>query len=366
MDSLERAAGAVAGCPHSSLPTLNRCDPTSPSSLHRRASRAVWHSLVPAGFSPQRWQLIVDDRQDVMAGATTLKAFGLTISSCIHCPELSAGSGAADVAVRYGEVPQNLPGATQIGVRYQATSGRLLFEVDRIARFLVCNGNEVVIDRHPDATDDEVRLFLLGSGFGAILHQRGILALHGSTVKVDDACVVFLGRSGMGKSTLATVLSRRGYPCLGDDVCAVSIGEDGVPNAAAAYPQAKLWLDSLRHFGFDPTGLRRIRPSLEKRAVPLAGFSAEERVPVKRLYVLSRPTNGETLLGKPLTGPLKIRILRDYTYRVDFLQGLNRTLDHFQQISHLAMRLPVARLYWSRGEMTAEHLADAVEEDFRA
>ncbi len=306
--------------------------------------------------------------------ANTYKAFGLTISSCIRCPELLPGSGAGDARVVYGNVPRELPGAKHNGVCYQAVPGQLLLDVDRVARFLVRYGNEIVIERHADAHDDDVRLFLLGSAFGALLHQRGILALHGSTIQVDDGCVVFLGKSGMGKSTLATALVRRGYVSLGDDVCAVSIGDDDVPYAAPAYPQAKLWRDSLHHFGIDPAGLQRIRPSREKRALPLESFSSAERVPVKRLYVLSRRKGDPSVSIMPLTGPPRIRVLRDCTYRVEYLQGLNLTVPHFKQIVHFASRLPLARIFGPSRDLMAgptklaavEKLASAVEQDFRS
>ncbi len=307
-----------------------------------------------------------DERDNGSTRADTFKAFGLTISSCIPLPELLPGAGAAHVDVVYGPVPPALPDSKRNGVCYQAIPGQLLLEVNRVARYLVRGGNQIVIERHSQACDDDVRLFLLGSAFGALLHQRGILALHGSSVEVDDGCVVFLGKSGIGKSTLATVLASRGYPCLGDDVCAVSIGDDGTAYASPAYPQAKLWNDALQHLGIDPAGLRRIRPSREKRAVPIKRFSSAERVPVKRIYVLSRRKNDSTVSLSPLTGPSRIRVLRDYTYRVEFLDGLNLTSHHFKQIVQVASRIPLARVFCPRRESGVEKIANAVEDDFKS
>lgn len=294
-------------------------------------------------------------------GGFTYTAFGLTIASDMHFPELLSGSGEPDITVVRGEVPATLPGAEQIFPRCYALPGQLLLDVIGSARFLVRHGNEIIFDPHPDASEDDVRLYLLGSAMGALMHQRGILVLHGCTVLVNGGGVVFLGNSGSGKSTLATELSRRGYPCIGDDLCAVSIGDDGVPHAAPAYPQAKLCLDALEHFGLEADKLRRIRPSRDKRAVPLAAHAVDP-VLLKGIYILHPVQTGTGVRLRRVNGPMKIRALRDHTYRVRFLRALDLSAHHFTQIAHLASTLPLTRICRSPEECPIDLLADAVEE----
>jgi hypothetical protein len=314
--------------------------------------------------------MMAEGRERTSNGADSngavLKAYGLTILSSLPCPELLPATGTPQVRVRYGDVPRDWQGVENNGVRFLATPGQLLLDVERVGRFQVRNGNEIIIDRHPGACDDDVRLFLLGSAFGALMHQRGLLVLHGSTVKAGDGCVIFLGRCGAGKSTVATVLHRRGYACLGDDVSAISLEEDGVPYAAPAYPQAKLWVDTLEHFGIDAAGLRRIRPTREKRALPFRPACDEDRIPVQRLYVLSPAAERRDLFLGAVRGVPKCRVLRDYTYRFEYLQGLNLAAEHFKQISHLASRLPIIRINRPGEAYSIEKLADAVEADLRA
>ncbi|MCP4397035.1 MAG: hypothetical protein GY801_07015 [bacterium] len=69
----------------------------------------------------------------------------------------------------------------------------------------------------------------IASELGALLHQRELLPLHGSAIKVNDGVCVFVGLSGNGKSTVAAAFRQRGYQVLADDVCVVSIREDGLP-----------------------------------------------------------------------------------------------------------------------------------------
>ena len=67
----------------------------------------------------------------------------------------------------YGDIPHSVPDVPGQGIHFEATPGRFLLQVDGIGRFLVRDGREIMIDRHPAASDDEVRLFLLGSAMGA-------------------------------------------------------------------------------------------------------------------------------------------------------------------------------------------------------
>src|SRR5215510_9302338 len=125
-------------------------------------------------------------------------AFGLCLATEFPCPELAPGRGSPDVRIRYGVVPAQLTAAKKIGAHYQAAPGQLLLTIDGVARFLVQDGAEIIVERAPESDDDSLRLFLLGSVIGALLQQRGTLTLHSSVIEVDGGCVGFMGHSGAG------------------------------------------------------------------------------------------------------------------------------------------------------------------------
>lgn len=72
---------------------------------------------------------------------------------------------------------------------------------------------------------DEGVLSVLGAGAFLAVHLmlRGDLVLHASAVRVRDTAVAFVGASGMGKSTLATLLCAEGNQLITDDVARVAV-----------------------------------------------------------------------------------------------------------------------------------------------
>jgi hypothetical protein len=64
---------------------------------------------------------------------------------------------------------------------------------------------------------------VLASGFliAAMLMLRGSAVLHASAVEIDDVAVGLVGNSGMGKSTICTLLASAGARLISDDVLTV-------------------------------------------------------------------------------------------------------------------------------------------------
>ncbi len=130
-------------------------------------------------------------------------AYDLRIRSALPFPELSPiqRTGPADVSIRNGRVPDELEQQTGKGVLYQANHNEFLLKLDGVARFLVRSGNEILVDPAPDCIESDLRVFVLGSCIGALLHQRGILAMHASAILSDKGAVLFVGPTTSGKST---------------------------------------------------------------------------------------------------------------------------------------------------------------------
>jgi len=291
-------------------------------------------------------------------------AFGLTIRSFLPLPELlpAPPDAVPEVEIVAGPVPDEIPGVLKRGARFQTSAHALRLQVDGIAVYLVEDGCRITIARGPEADDDDVRVFLLASAIAAVLHQRDDLVLHASAVEWQGGAVAFLGRSGVGKSTLAQAFRLRGHAVLTDDLCVIRPDAEGRMLAYPGFPHAKLWLDSLRKLELSPDGFRRIRRALEKRAVPLGESFRTSPLPVRKLYALN-PVNKDQLKIVPVVGPGKFLILRTHSYRFGFLAAAERKTGHFQHAMRLAQQVPMATVVRSNGRFRLPDLVDLIAAD---
>ena len=261
----------------------------------------------------------------------TYRLFGLQVLSAIELPELARHepTGGADVTIRLAEVDEV---AESDGLK--VAGDELLFAVDGIARYRIASGREIVVDPAPGAPVRNVRLFLLGSAFGALLHQRGILPLHANAIDVGGKAIAFMGKSGSGKSTLAAWFHDIGYSILTDDVCAVSFDANGRPSVAPGLPRLRLWREAVEATHRDPARYERSYTSealYEKFDIPLARI-AEGEVPLVIVYVLQQ---GDTLDIAELTGVQAAQALFENTYRGGFLQSTGTADKHWFSITQL-------------------------------
>ena len=293
------------------------------------------------------------------------RAYGLLVSSAIEIPEfLPAGAmeGAEpDVSIAFGSVPEALDPRDTEGILFQATDDAFIMHVEKVAGYQAVEGKRILVEPRPDSSPGDVRVFLLGSVFGALLQQRGLLPLHAGAVETSSGAILFAGPSGHGKSTLTAVFAARGHRVLCDDVCVLDVDGEGRATAWPSFPQIKLWTDSARLVGKDVTTLRRIRPTREKYAVPVAdGFNAEP-LRVAAIYDLfPRATAGIVL--EPLDGHERFSSVVHNTYRRGFL-GKRLRAHNFQMAAKIASTVRIVRIKRPLFPLQTDELVRLVEED---
>jgi hypothetical protein len=295
----------------------------------------------------------------------TYKAYGLTFSSEIELPELRAAGGvasaAADAHIRLAPAPREAVAAGEdYGRWYRMSATQAWIEVTDIGAFLVSDGAEIVVDPKPGVDEASVRLYLLGSAFGALLIQRKLLTLHGNAVRIGDRCVICVGDAGAGKSTLAAGFMRRGFDVLADDVVPI----DAAGRAIPGFPRIKLWRDAAEQLGIQTEGLSRIRPDMEKFNVPLENHLAEP-VPVSWIYVLSKAPRSDFGFT-PVSGAAKFTALHEHAYRMEFVQGMRRQAEYLRNCSALAPRVSLSRVVRPDAGFDVDGLIDRLLSDMQS
>ncbi len=293
-------------------------------------------------------------------------AYQLRIDSELALPELLVAPAAespevADVLIRLGDAGQGADaGRRQIGPYAWCTTDELWLDIPKVARFLIQHGNHIVIQPQPGADEDSVRLFLLGSAFGALLSQRDMLVLHGNAIRIGDQCLVCVGTSGIGKSTLAAGFLQRGHAILADDVVPI----DAAGRALPAFPRVKLWRDSAEHLGVDTTNLQRLRPGLSKFNYPLGTRFERQPLPVRWVYLLDKGAVEQPQFVAT-QGMQRFMPLFHNTYRRRFIEGMGRRSEHLQRCSILASNAHVVRVQRPMAGFDVDGLIDAMLADVR-
>jgi hypothetical protein len=298
------------------------------------------------------------------------QVFNLTVSSTLPLPELvGAASQPADISILEGRAPKRLPAA---GVKneawlyddhlyYQVGDDQVLLDVKEAGRFWIKNRNTIIIQRRKGVSDDEVRLYLLGSCFGFMLLSRGLFAFHGSAVADGDKCLMFIGESGAGKSTTAAAFLQKGYQMLADDVSLVDFDDHNRAMVYPAFPQIKLWEDSARALSLENSSLKLILPDWEKLKVATPSGFTDIALPLTDIFEIC-PSSDSTLRVHPLEGIEKFKALSSNIYRGAVIKELDRIQSHFAFCSHLAKQTRVFRIERPAGRFQLDELVRQVED----
>src|SRR5207237_7475894 len=97
--------------------------------------------------------------------------------------------------------------------------GACRLEFEYIGHFHVAGGCDVIVEPRGPLDTPEFRATLLGPVLGTLCHQHGRFPLHAACIRIGDRAIALSGHTGVGKSTLAAALVRRGHPLVADDVC---------------------------------------------------------------------------------------------------------------------------------------------------
>jgi hypothetical protein len=261
---------------------------------------------------------------------------------------------------RADHVPEFLEGSVRVGPHSTARPGMLLRVVAGVGRFLATGGERLEYWLEPGADPAEVEAMLQGGVLGAILHQRGDLPLHATTLVPPGGggALALAGHSGAGKSTTAFALIRRGWTLVSDDLTRVTI-EEGRALAWPGRSRVRLMGDACARFGLDPASLAPVPNWPGKFLVDVPRWDS----PVPLTAVAELGGGGGALAVETLEGAAAVQLLLEQTYRAHYVAALGRTKRRFELVAATAASAAILSV---RGRAPVEEVAVRLEAEHLA
>ena len=223
---------------------------------------------------------------------------------------------------------------------------QLILSIDNIGLFKVSNGSHIYWCKEKEGVkDQEIRNYLLGSALGAILIQKDYLILHANSLTKDDRTIICLGKSGVGKSTLAFSLMKRGWTLISDDLVAIDNNQMVLPGI----PRIKLSKDAIEHYSLKFNEVKKFSTQNSKYVFTSKSFSkANKPKKLTDLFILTRKSDHdihEDFNFKQITKENeKCFLIKKNLFRPKYVRYHGKEGQVFLKIINLVKELPVSIL----------------------
>jgi hypothetical protein len=262
---------------------------------------------------------------------------GLTAASALALPELGEPPG-EDVGAPDVRIAIDAPETVARDWSFVCSDHACTITAPEVGRLEVRGGRTIEVSPWESGDPALLRLLVLGSAWGALLHQRGHLPLHAGVIASDDGAYALCGGQGAGKSSAVSWFLARGYRLLSDDLTRLDIAGDSLPNVWPSVAQVKLTRAAIEHRGWDAGGLAP--GPAEKLVLPWRTAPAGAE-PLRAVVVLRW---GRMRLGQ-LAGLAAVRaIVEAATYRRHLYASPPELTRHWRDALDIARQVPVFEL----------------------
>ncbi|WP_354694183.1 hypothetical protein [Elongatibacter sediminis] len=179
----------------------------------------------------------------------------------------------------------------QVSLAAARNGGAYLLRFPDLADFHIGSDlGTITVRSAQNAAQDFLAHLLIDQVIPRVLNQKGLLVVHASAVALPCGRVIaFVGRGGLGKSTLAAALVVRGSKLVTDD-CLVLDRESGAITGRPPYGSLRLWPDSIAALFDRNNAFRPISESAEKfQWIPETRDSGSSAHALSALFVLDEP-----------------------------------------------------------------------------
>lgn len=305
---------------------------------------------------------------------TVTQLYGLTIASelPLHQARILQDSPAVDLelivggAADHGGEPAgrvllHLQADRQYYTATETSDGYLLRFYGTCDVTIRADLSRATFHLHDGADPAIVSVLAAGTVLAFILALRGAAVLHASAVQIGDQALAFVGASGMGKSTMATLMCADGASLITDDLLRLDVTQTP-PRCSLGATELRLRKaagDLAARFEAAPAR-RSTGDARDALAVPR---SSAEGLPLKAIVIPGPDHSGTRSTPEILPlDPMRAFLLLSQFPRLLGWQDETILRRHFQQLGDIIERVPVlvAKLPW--GPPFQHDIASAVRE----
>jgi hypothetical protein len=247
-----------------------------------------------------------------------------------------------DVEIKITSQKKNIISPLFTDEWHQVNQNEFTLDVERVAWYYARNGNYIEIYPYDGFDKNTLELYLNGSVYGAILHQRTILPLHGSSFIYNKEGIMVCGESGAGKSSLTAAFCLNGANFLTDDISPVAVN-NSQPIILTLSDRIKLWDDTLFQLNLQKEGLEKIDTDAEKFYFPMDTSNLDQYL-LNRVFILE--IHDEISVEfQEIKGAEKLTSIRNQIYRLEYLQGMPQNESaFFKTLADVSNNVTVTRI----------------------
>ena len=291
------------------------------------------------------------------------KLFGLSICSDISFEGINSLSSIdADVFIRLKKIDCNLNEDEQVKFIFGDDEQILIWS--QVGKFRVIGNDQIEVDPNPGISSEQLALPLFGRVFATLLHARGNLVLHASSVSIGGKGIAFLGNKKAGKSTTAGVFVAAGYELVSDDIVCLNFDNTGNVVVQSAFAEIKLWEDAKRAIELDAVNVGNIFDTKKSKHWLRNGFNGNT-ANMKYLFLLERD---QATKIEPFEFSQAFTILLRYTYLAEFGSSpffRAHSVNHMKLCAEISKLLFISRLRVPSDVYRLKEVIDVVGEELR-
>lgn len=268
--------------------------------------------------------------------------FGYRVRSAFALDAYHCEFDEPEIIVESGRISCNTEDLEVDGFYFSMDEDLIAFYVPDVGTYEIRNGNRITVEPDYDARLQDLSLFILGSAFGFLMHQKKVYPLHGSTVDLGNHCITLVGHSGAGKSSLASGFVEKGYKLLSDDVSRIE-SIDTNHYVYPSYPSQKIWKDGAHHLSLQYEPENRVMRQLDKFYINSRERFSDRKKPLAGIIEIV-PSEVHTPVLIQLERPAVLNALISHSYLQEVIGGKTDVGAHLRFCSKLCESVPVYRI----------------------